>query len=59
MGHSMRDLHPKIFFRKKYVLSRSTFKNNRHVFFQYDIGKFREMNLQNFEIGKIDDFSIE
>ena len=33
MGHSMRNLHPNIFFRKKYVLSRSIFKNNRYVFF--------------------------
>ena len=27
-------------------------------FFEYDICKFREMNLQNFEFGKIDVFSI-
>ena len=58
MGLSMRNLHPNIFFRKKYVLSRSLFKNNQHVFFQYDIWQFREMNLQNFETGKIDVFSV-
>ena len=32
-SHSMRNLHSNIFLRKKYVLSRSMFKNNRHVFF--------------------------
>ena len=30
-----------------------------YFFFQYDIWKFREMNYQNFEIGKIDVLSIE
>ena len=39
MGHSMRNLHPKIFFRKKYVLLRSMLKNSRHVFFSIGYSK--------------------
>ena len=42
MGHSMRNLHPKIFYRNKYYFSRSMFKNNGHVF-------FFNMIFENFE----------
>ena len=54
----MRNVHPKIYFRKKYFLPRNMLQIIDMYFFQYNILKFREMNLQNFEIGKIDVFSI-
>ena len=37
MDHSMRNLHPKILFWEKYVLSRSMLKNNRHIFFCFNV----------------------
>ena len=54
------EIYPQNFFSKKYVLSRSIFKNNWHVFllFQCDAWKFQEMKIQNFEIGKNDGFLI-
>ena len=53
MGHFMGDLQSTFFFDEIFFFLPSYFENNRHVFFQCDTSKLRDIIFLSLTLGKI------